>query len=137
MARLLPFGLPRVALDRVRMSLLELQDHACFYRGARATPAGTEVDHSIPWTRHPDNGLDNLVAAHDRCNNAKRESLAAADHLDRWLRRGSLDEVSRELGWPSNRARTLGVARATSPWVPDGRRSGKASVSTREPMPSS
>jgi hypothetical protein len=72
--------------------------------------------------RHPDNGLSNLVATHARCNNAKRDSLASARHLERWLGRDqrALDEVCGALSWPSNRDRTLGAVRANYLWLPDG-----------------
>ena len=43
-----------------------------------------DVDHFIPWSRYPDDGLDNLVAAHPTCNNSKRDFLAAAEHVERW-----------------------------------------------------
>jgi hypothetical protein len=75
------FGSTRVGLDRIRRPLLEAQSRSCFYCELPARPGATEVDHFIPWARHPDNGLHNLVAAHRRCNNAKRDSLAAAVHL--------------------------------------------------------
>jgi hypothetical protein len=39
------------------------------------------VDHFIPWSRHADDGLDNLVAADARCNGQKRDFLAAAADL--------------------------------------------------------
>lgn len=121
------FGSTRVALDRVRLPLLDAQERSCFYCGGRATPAATEVDHFIPWARHPDNGLHNLVAAHARCNNDKRDSLAATEHLQRWLERtlGSdhtsiLSEIGRERRWPFDRERGLGTARAFYLWLPDG-----------------
>ena len=110
------FGVSRVGLQRVRGPLLAIQDGRCFYCGEPSPISSTEVDHFIPWVRHPDNGLDNLVAAHRRCNNSKRHALAAANHLARWLRREGLDEL--RPSWPSDRDRTIGAARATYLWLP-------------------
>lgn len=122
------FGSTRIDLDRVRGPLLEAQERSCFYCGLPATPAGSEVDHFIPWSRHPDNGVHNLVAAHRRCNNAKRDSLAATEHLRRWLARMSPDttdnsrltEVADELRWPIDTERAIGSARAIYLWLPEG-----------------
>lgn len=122
------FGSPRTGLGRVRAPLLDAQNGTCFYCGAAATPSGSEVDHFIPWARHPDNGLHNLVAAHRRCNNAKRDSLASTSHLRRWvdrLRPGTaaaahLVDLSAELRWPIDPTRGLGTARATYLWLPAG-----------------
>jgi hypothetical protein len=114
------FGSSRVGLDRVRAPLLDVQEGACFYCGSRVGPREAQVDHFIPWSRHPDNGLHNLVVAHGRCNGAKRDSLAAVDHLGRWLQRTDLDAISDDLRWPSDAGRTLGSARATYLWLPEG-----------------
>src|SRR5213592_5079376 len=46
-------------------------------RGFRAS-AKPDVDHFIPWSRYPDDGLENLVVAHARCNAQKSDFLAAA-----------------------------------------------------------
>jgi HNH endonuclease len=43
-------------------------------RGANA--GSVEGDYFLPWSRHPDNTINNLVAAHAACNNAKSVSLA-------------------------------------------------------------
>lgn len=110
------FGTARIALDRIRHPLIELQDGQCFYCRESTDASSTEVDHFLPWVRHPDNGLDNLVAAHRRCNNSKRDAIAATSHLERWLDRPSLDRLRAE--WPSDRARTIGAARATYLWLP-------------------
>lgn len=122
------FGTTRAALERVRLPLLEAQDGGCFYCRGPAPRDKVHVDHFIPWVRHPDNGLANLVAAHDRCNNAKRDSLAATVHLERWLERtragsraaAALAEVQTATGWPNDEERTVGAARAAYLWVPDG-----------------
>jgi hypothetical protein len=34
------------------------------------------VDHFVPWSRYPDDTLDNVVVADNRCNGFKSSSLA-------------------------------------------------------------
>jgi len=114
------FGSARASLQRVKSPLLEARGGSCFYCGLRASGSGTDVDHFIAWSRHADNGLHNLVAAHTDCNNAKRDSLAGTEHLARWLNRLAagrgehpvLMEVSEELRWPADPVRGIGSARA-------------------------
>lgn len=110
------FGATRIALDGVRIPLLQLQRGKCFYCDQRID-SRCQVDHFIPWARHPDNGIDNLVAAHEACNNAKRDFLAATDHVEGWAVRSrmataQLDAIARDCRWDRQEQRTLGVARA-------------------------
>lgn len=68
----------------------------------------------------PNDNLENLVAAHAGCNNAKRDFLPAVRHVSRWRARFDPEaRESRELAgiasgrqWPSEPAATLGTARA-------------------------
>ena len=118
------FGAARIPLDEVRGPLREMQAGRCFYCDD-ALRGATEVDHFIPWARHPDNGLDNLVVAHDRCNNRKRDFLAAAGHVERWAARnvslaGQLGEAAVELDWEREPARSRAVAIATYSRLEDG-----------------
>lgn len=119
------FGASRISLDRVRAPLVDAQAGRCFY--CRQSIRGdAAVDHFIPWSRHPDNTLDNLVAAHGSCNESKSSSLAALDHLERWMNRfdpGSAGDlvvasVSEDVGWPRRSDRTLAAARASYLWLP-------------------
>lgn len=113
------FGSQRIPMRRVVGALRDLQDDTCFYCGDRLHSA-VEVDHFIPWSRMPDNGIENLVLADPRCNSSKRAFIAAADHLGRWAQRFSdhsalahaLDHAAIDLGWESHPEKTLGVARA-------------------------
>lgn len=118
------FGVNRVALTRVVEPLLELQSGLCFYCGKRVGSA-PHVDHYIPWSRHADDGLDNLVLADDRCNLAKRNFLASTRHRDRWLERAivrsqDVETISKRLPWPRDRDRTEATARAMYRNVPGG-----------------
>jgi hypothetical protein len=122
------FGASRASLAGVHVPLLEMQQGDCFYCGHPVRRADSDVDHFIPWSRHPDNGLDNLVVADRRCNNSKRDSLAAHTHLEAWLRRFSpgtrhwhdLRSVGEATSWPSIPDRTMGSARAAYLWLPPG-----------------
>jgi 5-methylcytosine-specific restriction endonuclease McrA len=109
------FGIDRAQLKAVRPGLLELQHGRCFYCGGPLTRQA-EVDHFIPWVRYPDNGIENLVVADDRCNGAKRDFLAAGEHVTRWTGRNraaanSLTEIAQDLRWERHPDETLGVAR--------------------------
>ena len=112
------FGATRVSLDRLRAPLLDVQRGRCFYCEGRLGGAA-DVDHFVPWSRHPDNLLDNLVVAHPACNNAKRASIASHRHLEAWVARSAdvaLEEVAAV--WPRNRERSLGAVTSTYLWLP-------------------
>ena len=127
------FGAERVPLERVRGPIIELQEGRCFYCAERlASRAGQtpDVDHFIPWSRYPDDGLENLVVAHARCNAQKRDFLAAAAHVDHWRARmrsaspvaAELDRLAEAISWARHPDRTLGVARALYLRLPEGAR---------------
>ena len=84
-----------------------------------------EVDHFLPWSRHPDDRLDNLVVAHPTCNRHKKDFLASARHLARWTQRlsdsdAALGQIADTVSWPRNTTRSLGVVRGTYLKLPDG-----------------
>src|SRR5262245_54672318 len=54
------FGAQRIPLDPVRQPLRELQNNRCFYWDSLIRGRST-VNHFLPWVRHPDNGIENLV----------------------------------------------------------------------------
>jgi 5-methylcytosine-specific restriction endonuclease McrA len=114
------FGADRAMTGRVRRAVWEIQLGRCFYCQAPTAPDESELDHFIPWTRYPDDGLDNLVLVDERCNRDKRAFLAAADHVSRWVPRlhesspdgVQIEDAAQRVGWLRLRSRTLGVARA-------------------------
>jgi len=115
------FGTERVSSARIRGGLWAIQDRTCFYCEDRIPePARGEVDHFIPWSRYPDNGIENLVVAHRHCNGDKRDFLAATGHVEKWTRRfptspiASSDFASLAEGtrWERDPERTKGTARA-------------------------
>jgi 5-methylcytosine-specific restriction endonuclease McrA len=120
------FGSERISLDPVRGMLRDLQGGRCFYCDGPLSRK-YDVDHFIPWARHADNGIHNLVAADKGCNNRKHDHLAAAEHVERWRRRASKDasdlaEIARRASWESQPMRTLSVARAIYRMLPDDAR---------------
>lgn len=120
------FGKERVSLRPVQPDLLDLQGGRCFYCDG-GLAAACDVDHFLPWARHADNSIDNLVVAHPRCNGDKSDFLAAAEHVVRWRERSAqheaaLVEIARRHRWESRPERTLSVARAIYGMLPDDAR---------------
>jgi hypothetical protein len=113
------FGAERANLGRLRPPLVLAQSGACYYCGGPLR-ASVEVDHFLPWSRWPDDALDNLVAAHRGCNNSKRDALASVEHVGRWARRfdasspewSAVDRLATVTGWHRRPRATLGAARA-------------------------
>jgi hypothetical protein len=113
------FGQERSDLARVRLSLTELQQGRCFYCKIELD-AKSHVDHFLPWTRVPNNNMENLVLTHVRCNAAKKDFLPAITHVKRWGERlkpeardhRAILEIATRLKWPSDPAATLGTARS-------------------------
>lgn len=110
------FGSDRVPLAPVRGPLRDLQAGRCFYCG-RALGEPGAVDHFIPWARYADNGIDNLVVAHERCNGQKRDFLAAAEHVERLVARNEgagteLEAIAGEARWTRDAERSRSVRRA-------------------------
>ncbi len=119
------FGAERENLLALRAPLLELQEDRCFYCGARIGAEKAHVDHFLPWSRLPLNALGNLVVADPDCNGDKRDFLASAQHLERWLSRNDLPEfenAGRALTWETEVPRVLDSARALYLGLPQGAR---------------
>ncbi len=118
------FGADRSAFPTgLRSGLRELQDGRCFYCDERLS-ARSEVDHYIPWSRWPNDAIENLVLA-DACNNHKRDHLAGADHAQRWARRlatqaADLVIISSSASWTSDPDRTLAIGRSSYFHLPAG-----------------
>jgi 5-methylcytosine-specific restriction endonuclease McrA len=132
------FGADRTNLEPVRQGLVELQGGACFYCGGPLRDV--HVDHFLPWARHPDDGLANLVAADRICNEQKRDYLASASLLNAWRRRLDdqlpvLGQVAAAAGWEVGEKRTLGAARSLYLPLPEDTRlwAGRGRWVTVEP----
>lgn len=109
------FGRDRAAVAVLGGPLLELQDGRCFY--CDGSVRQRDVDHFVPWARHPDDGIANLVVADPRCNRSKRDFLADLPHVERWgerLRRRAPDlaVIAGNHGWPRDEAVTSAVVRS-------------------------
>jgi len=120
------FGSDRISTGPVRSGLHELQGGRCFFC-EESMPPECHVDHFVPWSRHADNSIDNLVAAHVGCNGSKSDYLAAAGHVERWRERSrryaaDLASLAAEKSWESQPARTFSVARAIYRMLPDDAR---------------
>ena len=114
------FGVDRTSTTRIRGGIWELQQEQCFYCSTRIRePHSAELDHFIPWSRYPDNGIDNLVVADKKCNGYKRDFLASEEHVERWRTRffpGSkeatlLNTIADPIGWERHPHRTWSAAR--------------------------
>ena len=82
------FGTERASLAGVVPILRDLQNAECFY--CRNPIQGSpHVDHFIPWTRYPLDLGHNFVLAHNACNLAKSDMLAAEVHLENWVERNT------------------------------------------------
>lgn len=125
------FGSTRSATASVRGPLQEVQNGRCFYCEEPlgiALEKRPEVDHFIPWARYPDDGLANLVVAHEKCNRWKRDFLAANAHVEKWLDRNRADQpgfkqleaISGQLRWELRRDEIVGVASAVYLSLPAG-----------------
>lgn len=86
------FGQERNCLDAYRPILLDVQKGVCLYCG-KSLPKQTQVDHFIPWSRYPADLGHNFVLAHDKCNNAKSDFLAAENHLAAWIERNRVNQA--------------------------------------------
>jgi hypothetical protein len=80
------FGEERASLEAYRPILLEVQRGVCLYC-SKPLAGKAQVDHFVPWSRYPADLGHNFVLAHDRCNRAKSDFLAAEDHLAAWAGR--------------------------------------------------
>ena len=125
------FGADRTPTARIRAGLWELQGRRCFYCDARITePARGQVDHFVPWSRYPDDTLDNLVVADKSCNGFKSSSLPAANHLTRWTRRfaerssehAQFADLAQRAAWDRQPDRSKNVARAIYLRLPEDAR---------------
>jgi len=111
------FGRERTSLDAYRPILFDAQEGLCLY--CRKSLVGqAHVDHFVPWRRYPTDLGHNLILAHDQCNSAKTDHLAAEPHLETWCDRnrlhgGELAERLTAAGLPCDAAATEQIAK----WV--------------------
>lgn len=117
------FGAERIAFPLpLRRDLLDIQGGRCFYC---AEPLNTAlaVDHFIPWSRWPNDAIENLVVAHSVCNSHKSDRIPGPLPLSRWADRLStrgadLAEVAVSTKWRTDRVRTVSLARSLYAHLP-------------------
>lgn len=119
------FGRDRIDHSPLHRPLRSLQNGRCFYCNGSLSGGASQVDHFLPWSRYPDDGIDNLLLAHDRCNREKLYFLADIGFGHRWHARsleqsGQLDEIASEVRWARDWTRTRGVVASVYQTVPDG-----------------
>ena len=83
------FGSERADLSAIRTILDDIQAGRCFYCERSIPRQAGQVDHFIPWSRYPFDLGHNFVVAHQACNAAKADHLAAAEFLDAWAERNA------------------------------------------------
>lgn len=106
------FSTSRGELTVFGQRLKQVFGSQCFYC---ANPLSElDVDHFVPFSVYPRDLGHNLVLAHPACNQSKSDSLAAYDHLARWLERNDrsrsqIAEVSEECGVVHDAAATHAI----------------------------
>lgn len=119
------FGAERVAFPGpLRRGLTDLQAGQCFYC-SQPFSAPSAVDHFVPWSRWPNDAVENLVVAHASCNSHKSDHIPGLLPLEKWVDRlaahsGDLAEVAVAVKWRSDRARTVSLARSLYGHLPTG-----------------
>lgn len=104
--------------------LFDLAGGRCFYCKKELARSDMHLDHFVPWSRHPNNAVENLVPAHVRCNTSKSDHLAAVSHVERWIERidfnrEALTTIASEQRWPSNELVIRAIATGIYLRLPD------------------
>jgi HNH endonuclease len=111
------FGEERASLEAYRPILMDVQNGMCLYC-QKNLPKQAQVDHFVPWSRYPADIGHNFVLAHNQCNHAKSDHLAAETHLAAWAERNlvhreELESRLKEAALPCDMAASIQIAR----WV--------------------
>lgn len=109
------FSASRASLARLGEGLRQLLGDSCFYCGGTLSEA--DVDHFVPFATYPRDLGHNFVLAHPACNRSKSDTLAAYEHLARWLDRNErwsteIAEISEDAGITHD----IGAARSIGQW---------------------
>jgi 5-methylcytosine-specific restriction endonuclease McrA len=115
------FGAERAGAARLASDLRQFQNNKCFYCGKPFGAAGKvpEVDHFVPWSRFPNDGLANYVLAHSACNGSKSDHVAGVDHFAEWMRRNhsnaeltDLQQIANQHNWDLKNQESVNIAKA-------------------------
>jgi 5-methylcytosine-specific restriction endonuclease McrA len=109
------FSSSRAALVAFGQQLRKLVGADCFYCGGSLNREA-DVDHFLPFAMYPRDLGHNFVLAHASCNRSKSDTLAAYEHLARWLERNDrvsaeIAEISEECGLVHDVASTRAIGR--------------------------
>ncbi|MCQ4360912.1 HNH endonuclease [Mycobacterium gordonae] len=115
------FGRERTALAIVREPLKDVFGAHCFYCRSHL-PSDNPIDHVLPWSLVGIDGLANLVLSCARCNGDKSGALPAVQIIDRVLARdrNGLEQIARDIQWPTQRHRVVAAARGIYRNQPEG-----------------
>lgn len=115
------FGRERISLAPVRAAFKEAFTPHCFYCRTHLA-SESPVDHVLPWSTVGIDGLANLVLACEKCNGDKGGALPALSIVDRVLGRdrGVLEEIARDIRWPTQHERVVAAARGIYRGQPEG-----------------
>jgi 5-methylcytosine-specific restriction endonuclease McrA len=119
------FGALRAGFPgKLRDLLREFQCHECFYCGDPLS-AIPPIDHFIPWSRYPNDAIENLVVSHTSCNGLKSDRIAASDHLKKWCHRFTVEKADLEgialaAKWDRDPERSSGLVRSVYRHLPPG-----------------
>ncbi|MGV9945995.1 HNH endonuclease [Rhodococcus aetherivorans] len=113
------FGADRTALRTLVDPLRDMQDGRCFYCAVRMRD-DVHIDHVMPWSLLPIDGVANLVAADARCNLDKSASVPVRMHVERALARSHLAEAATIARIPVLFRRTASAAEGMYASLPIG-----------------
>lgn len=109
------FATSRQSLQVLAVGLRKVDGQRCFYCGQSLTTV--DVDHFIPFSLYPRDLVHNFVLAHPGCNRSKSDSLAARQHLERWIDRlASRSDVLAEVGQAAGVIVDAPVSRQVARW---------------------
>ena len=106
------FGSERVGFPKKLVAgLSEIQAGKCFYCSS-SIANGAQVDHFIPWSKFPNDSIDNLVIACRKCNGKKSDHLCIPQFAGRWLDRPGedLSRIATGSKWESAPDKTRAIA---------------------------
>jgi hypothetical protein len=106
------FGSKRVSFPKKLVSGLgERQAGKCFYC-ASSIAKDAEVDHFVPWSKFPNDAIENLVLACKKCNGKKSDYLCVPQFVERWLSRPDeeLARIATTSHWDTDPRRSRAIA---------------------------
>lgn len=109
------FEASRQTLSIVGAGLRRVIGSNCFYCGSSVNEA--DVDHFIPFSLHPRDLCHNFVLSHPACNRSKSDTLAARQHLARWIETTTEhNDALCEIGEDAGLIADLSSSRAVANW---------------------